>query len=119
MARVFCKRGGDSIDRKDFFRWRGTASCFYPDRSRKSPFLRKVVAAVNGQRYGFAAEAELSRTLVALIAGLAMGYRSGKEIADVIGADRLWREVLRARVTQIDERRDRGASGNIEGYALW
>jgi hypothetical protein len=66
------------------------------------PELRKVVAAVNGQRYGFAAKAKLSRTLVALIAGLAMGYRSGKEIADVIGADRLWREVLGARVTQID-----------------
>jgi hypothetical protein len=64
--------------------------------------LRKVVTAVNGQRYGFAAEPKLSRTLVALIAGMAMGYRSGKEIADVIGADRLWREVLGARVTQID-----------------
>jgi hypothetical protein len=64
--------------------------------------LRKVVAMVNGQRYGFAAEPKLARTLLALIAGLVMGYRSGKEMADVIAADRLWREVLGGRVTQID-----------------
>jgi len=31
-----------------------------------------------------------------------MGYRSGKEIADVIEADKLWRKVLGARVPQID-----------------
>ena len=54
--------------------------------------LRKVVAAVNGQRYGSAAEPKLSRTLVAVISGMAMDCRSGKEIADVVGADRLWRK---------------------------
>ena len=30
------------------------------------------------------------------------GYRSGKEIADVIEADKLWRKVLNARAPHID-----------------
>ncbi len=66
------------------------------------PALRASIAAFEGQRYGFAAEEKLSRTVAALVFGFAMGYRSGKEIADVIDADRLWRKVLGARVPQID-----------------
>jgi hypothetical protein len=34
-----------------------------------------------------------------------MGYRSGKEIADVIESDQFWRKVLGAQVTQIDPSR--------------
>ena len=66
------------------------------------PALRAAIAAFEGQRYGFAAEEKLSRTVLALVCGFAMGYRSGKEIADVIDADKLWRKVLGARVPQID-----------------
>jgi hypothetical protein len=53
---------------------------------------------LEGERFGFAQEEKLQRAL-ALIAGLAMGYRNGNEIAGVIGGDRLWREVLGKRVT--------------------
>ena len=66
------------------------------------PSLRAAIAEYPGQRFGFAAEGKLARTLLALICGFAMGYRSGKEIADVIEADKLWRKVLGARVPQID-----------------
>jgi hypothetical protein len=66
------------------------------------PALRQAIAAYGGQRYGFAAEGKLSRTVLALVCGFAMGYRSGKEIADVIDADKLWRKVLGGRVPQID-----------------
>ena len=66
------------------------------------PALRDAIAAFEGQRYGFAAEEKLSRTVLAAICGHAMGYRSGKEIADVIDADKLWRKVLGSRVPQID-----------------
>lgn len=66
------------------------------------PALRQAIAVYEGQRYGFAAAEKLSRTLLALVCGFAMGYRSGKEIADVIDADKLWRKVLGARVPQID-----------------
>jgi hypothetical protein len=64
--------------------------------------LRTAIAGFEGQRFGFVGEEKLSRTLLALICGFAMGYRSGKEIADVIEADKLWRKVLGARVPQID-----------------
>ena len=64
--------------------------------------LREAVAGIEGDRYGFAAEDKLSRAVLALVCGLAMGYRSGKELAEVIAADRLWREVLGKRVTQPD-----------------
>ena len=67
-----------------------------------TPALRAAIAAFEGQRYGFAAEEKLSRTVLALVCGFAMGYRSGKEIADVIDADKLWRKVLGGRVPQID-----------------
>jgi len=66
------------------------------------PALRDAIVAFDGQRFGFQAEEKLSRTLLALICGFAMGYRSGKEIADVIEADKLWRKVLGSRVPQID-----------------
>ena len=64
--------------------------------------LRTAIAGFEAQRFGFVGEEKLSRTLLALICGFAMGYRSGKEIADVIEADKLWRKVLGSRVTQID-----------------
>lgn len=66
------------------------------------PALRASIASSGRQRYGFAGEEKLQRTLLALVCGFAMGYRSGKEIADVIDADKLWRKVLGARVPQID-----------------
>jgi hypothetical protein len=66
------------------------------------PSLRAAIAKYPGQRSGFVAEEKLSRTLLALVCGFAMGYRSGKEIADVIEADKLWRKVLGGRVPQID-----------------
>lgn len=66
------------------------------------PTLRAVVLASEGPRYGFTTEKKLARTLLALVCGFAMGYRSGKEIADVIDADKLWRKVLGGRVPQID-----------------
>ena len=64
--------------------------------------LRTAIGGFEGQRFGFVGEEKLSRTLLALICGFAMGYRSGKEIADVIEADKLWRKVLGSRVPQID-----------------
>lgn len=66
------------------------------------PALKAAIAGYEGQRFGFAAEEKLVRTLLAVICGFAMGYRSGKEIADVIEADKAWRKVLGARVFQID-----------------
>lgn len=66
------------------------------------PALRAVITSFEGPRYGFAGEEKLARTVLALICGFAMGYRSGKELADVIDADKLWRKVLGARVPQID-----------------
>lgn len=64
--------------------------------------LRMAIVEFEGQRFGFAGEVKLSRTLLAMICGFAMGYRSGKEIADVIESDKLWRKVLGSRVPQID-----------------
>lgn len=66
------------------------------------PALRSAIASFEGQRFGFAGEEKLARTLLALICGFAMGYRSGKEIADVIEADKVWRKALGSRVPQID-----------------
>lgn len=66
------------------------------------PALRTAIAGYEGQRFGFVGAEKLSRTVLALICGFAMGYRSGKEIADVIEADKLWRKVLGGRVPQID-----------------
>jgi hypothetical protein len=80
--------------------------------------LVRAIAGFEGLRYGFATQVKLSRTLLALIAGMAMGYRSGKEIADVIDADRLWREVLGGRVPQIDLSRLVGLLGEVGLPAL-
>lgn len=66
------------------------------------PALRTAIVGFEGQRFGFVGEEKLSRTLLAMICGFAMGYRSGKEIADVIESDKLWRKVLGSRVPQID-----------------
>lgn len=82
------------------------------------PALREAVAGFDGQRYGFAGEEKLSRTLLALICGFAMGYRSGKEMADVIEADKLWRKVLGARVPQIDLSRLVGVLSEVGLEAL-
>ncbi len=46
--------------------------------------LCTAIGSFEGQRFGFMGKEKLSRTLLALICGLAMGYRSGKQIADVI-----------------------------------
>lgn len=62
----------------------------------------QAILKMEGERFGFAQEDKLQRTLLALVAGLAMGYRNGNEIATVIAGDRLWREVLGKRVTQPD-----------------
>ena len=56
--------------------------------------LREAIAKHAVQRFGFAAEEKPSRRLLALICGFAMGHHSGKEIADVIKADKLWRKVM-------------------------
>lgn len=66
------------------------------------PMLRRAIVDFEGQRFGFAGEKKHSRTLLVMICGFAMGYRSGKEIADVIESDKLWRRVLGSRVSQID-----------------
>ena len=66
------------------------------------PALRTAITAYEGQRFGFVGEEKLRRTLLAFVCGFAMGYRSGKEIADVIESDKLWRKVLGSRVPQID-----------------
>jgi hypothetical protein len=62
----------------------------------------QAIIKLEGERFGFAQEEKLQRSLLALVAGLAMGYRNGNEIATVIAGDRLWREVLGKRVTQPD-----------------
>jgi len=69
---------------------------------RLVPSLRVAIANFDGERYGYAREEKLQRGLLALIAGLAMGYRSVKAIADVIEADPLWRRSLGKRISQPD-----------------
>jgi hypothetical protein len=64
-----------------------------------------VHAAIVGYpnaNYGYAREEKLRRGLLALIAGMAMGYRSVNAIADVINADPLWRRTLGKRISQPD-----------------
>lgn len=70
--------------------------------NRLVPALRGAIAAHDGDRFGYAREEKLQRGLLALIAGLAMGYRSVKAIADVIEADPLWRRSLGKRISQPD-----------------
>ena len=43
--------------------------------------LHQSIVKMEGERFGFAQEEKLQRTLLALIAGLAMGYRNGNEMA--------------------------------------
>ncbi len=69
---------------------------------RLVPSLRTGIAEFEGERYGYVREEKLERGLVALMAGLAMGYRSVKAIADVIEADPLWRRSLGKRISQPD-----------------
>lgn len=69
---------------------------------RLVPSLRTAVAGFDGERYGYVREEKLRRGLLALIAGLAMGYRSVKAIADVIEADPLWRRSIGKRISQPD-----------------
>lgn len=66
------------------------------------PSLCKAIAGFDGERFGYAREQKLERCILALIAGVAMGYRSVKAIADVIDADPLWRRSLGKRITQPD-----------------
>ena len=70
--------------------------------NRLLPSLRGAISTFDGERYGYAREEKLRRGLLALIAGLAMGYRSVKAIADVIAADPLWRRSLGKRISQPD-----------------
>lgn len=98
---------------------------FVSRQVRRSKWFRALVAELQprmasheGLRYGFTGTEKLSRTVLALICGLAMGYRSGKEMADVIHADRLWREVLGTRVPQIDLSRLVGLLANVGLPAL-
>lgn len=69
---------------------------------RLVPSLCKTIAGYDGERYGYAREEKLRRGLLALIAGMAMGYRSVKAVADVIVADPLWRRSLGKRISQPD-----------------
>ena len=69
---------------------------------RLVPSLRAGIAAHEGERYGYVREEKLQRGLLALMAGLAMGYRSVKAIADVVEADPLWRRSLGKRISQPD-----------------
>lgn len=69
---------------------------------RLAPSLRGAIATHDGELYGYAREEKLQRGLLALMAGLAMGYRSVKAIADVIEADPLWRRSLGKRISQPD-----------------
>jgi hypothetical protein len=69
---------------------------------RLTPSLRQGIAEFVGERYGYVREEKLERGLVALLAGLAMGCRSVKAIADVIEADPLWRRSLGKRISQPD-----------------
>jgi hypothetical protein len=69
---------------------------------RLVPSLRAAIASFDGERYGYVREEKIQRGLLALIAGLAMGYRSVKAIADVIEADPLWRRSLGKRISQPD-----------------
>ncbi len=66
------------------------------------PALHTAITKFDGQRYGFARTEKLERCMLALVAGVAMGYRSANAIADVIAADPLWRRTLGKRVTQPD-----------------
>ena len=49
---------------------------------RLVPSLRSAIASHDGERFGYVREEKLQRGLLALMAGLAMGYRSVKAIAD-------------------------------------
>jgi hypothetical protein len=69
---------------------------------RLVPSLCAGIAGFDGDRYGYARKEKLQRGLLALIAGLAMGYRSVKAIADVIEADPLWRRSIGKRISQPD-----------------
>lgn len=85
---------------------------------RLVPSLRMAIADFEGERYGFVREEKLQRGLLALIAGLAMGYRSVKAIADVIAADPLWRRTLGKRVSQPDLSRLMGLLALVGEKAL-
>lgn len=82
------------------------------------PSLCMAIRDFEGERYGFVREEKLQRGLLALIAGLAMGYRSVKAIADVIAADPLWRRTLGKRVSQPDLSRLMGLLARVGERAL-
>ena len=82
------------------------------------PALQAVIAKFDGQRYGFARTEKLERCMLALVAGIAMGYRSANAIADVIAADPLWRRTLGKRVTQPDISRLMGLLATVGLKAL-
>jgi hypothetical protein len=64
--------------------------------------LHAAIIGYSNNNFGYAQEAKLRRGLMALIAGMAMGYRSVNAIADVINADSLWRRTLGKRISQPD-----------------
>ena len=64
--------------------------------------LHAAIVVYPNTNYGYAREEKLRRGLLALITGMAMGYRSVNAIADVINADPLWRRTLGKRMSQPD-----------------
>ena len=80
--------------------------------------LHAAIQSYPNQNYGYAREEKLRRGLLALIAGMAMGYRSVNAIADVINADSLWRRTLGKRITQPDLSRLMELLGDVGTFAL-
>lgn len=66
------------------------------------PSIQVAIAKFDGPRFGYDRVEKLERCLLALIAGLAMGYRTVNAITAVIEADPLWHRSLGKRVTQPD-----------------
>jgi hypothetical protein len=64
--------------------------------------LHAAIVGYPNKIYGYAREEKRRRGLLALIVGMAMGYRSVNAIADVINADPLWRRTLGKRMSQPD-----------------
>ena len=64
--------------------------------------LHTAIIGYPNKSFGYAREEKLRRGLLALIVGMAMGYRSVNAIADVINADPLWRRTLGKRMSQPD-----------------
>lgn len=80
--------------------------------------LHAAIVGYPNKNFGYAREEKLRRGLLALIAGMAMGYRSVNAIADVINADPLWRRTLGKRISQPDLSRLMELLSEVGIYAL-